>query len=162
MNRSLKYLKKIHFNVLLLTKVYNIWDKKHRLVNFHYTRQWCKIWRKMKLSFQNRHEEFNWFSGDHSKTSKICPLMGCIWTKYIISQLTKYRGVMFDSTENWWIIWRRTSLCFQKWDEWFGYFSPEHSKLSKSRIWWDSLIQSRKLMSLKFTGELFALKWKTR
>ena len=33
-------------------------------------------------------------------------------------------------------------------------FSPELSKVSKLELWWNPLIQSRKCMSLKFTGEL--------
>ena len=34
----------------------------------------------------------------HSKVSKICTLMGCFWTEYIMFELKKYRGVMFDGT----------------------------------------------------------------
>ena len=36
-------------------------------------------------------------------------------------------------------------------------FSPEHLKVSKLKLWWDSFVQSRKCMSLKFTGELFVI-----
>ena len=46
-----------------------------------------------------------------------------LWPKYIIFELKKYRGVMFDSTEDWCKIWRKTDLCFQKWHEEFGKFS---------------------------------------
>ena len=35
------------------------------------------------------------------KVSKVYTLMGCFWPKYIIFELKKYRGVMFDSTEYW-------------------------------------------------------------
>ena len=38
-------------------------------------------------------------------------------TKDIMLELKKYRGVMFDSTENWCKIWRKTDLYFQKWHE---------------------------------------------
>ena len=61
---------------------------------------------------------------------------------------------MFDGTEDWWKLWRKTDLWFQKWHEKFGTFSPEHSKVSKLGLWWDPLIQSRKGTSLKLTGEL--------
>ena len=61
---------------------------------------------------------------------------------------------MFDRTEYWWKIWRKTDLRFKKWYEEFGKFSPDHSKVSKLGLWWDPFIQSRKLMSLKFTGKL--------
>ena len=33
-------------------------------------------------------------------------------------------------------------------------FSPEHLKVSKLGLWWDSLIRSRKSMTLKFTEKL--------
>ena len=45
---------------------------------------------------------------------KICTLMGCFWPKYIMLQLRKYRGVMFDCTQDGWKIWRKTNLFFQK------------------------------------------------
>ena len=51
-------------------------------------------------------------------------------------------------------IWRKTDLWFGKWHEEFGKFSPEHSKVSKLGLWRDSLIQSRKCMTLKLVGEL--------
>ena len=36
-----------------------------------------------------------------SKISIICTLKGCFWPKHIIFKLSKYRGVMFDDTQNW-------------------------------------------------------------
>ena len=46
--------------------------------------------------------------------------MGWFWPKYIMFQLKKYRGVMFDSTQDWYKVWRKTGLCFQKltWGTW--------------------------------------------
>ena len=41
-----------------------------------------------------------------------------------------------------------------------GKFSPEHFKVSKLGLWWDSFIQRRKGTSLKFTGELFVMTMK--
>ena len=106
---------------------------------------------------QNWHEEFNKFWPEHSKTSKMCPLLGWFWLKYIILQLRKLRGVMFDGSEYWFKIWRKTDFFFQKWHGEFGKFSPEHLKVSKLGLWWDSFIQSRKCISLKFTGEFFVM-----
>ena len=40
---------------------------------------------------------------------------------------------MFDGTEDWCKIWRKTDLCFQKRHEEFSKFSPEHAQ--KSKIW---------------------------
>ena len=57
------------------------------------------------------------------KISKICSLMGCFSLKYIMFELKKCRGVMYDSTEDWWKLWRKTDLCFQRWYEEFDKFS---------------------------------------
>ena len=116
--------------------------------------EWQKIWSGIHLSFQNWHEEFDEFWLDHSKISKIYTLMGCVWPKYMTFELKKYRGVIFHDTGEWCKIWRNTDLWFGKWHEVFNKFSPEYSKVSKLGLWWDSFIQSRKCMSLKFTGKL--------
>ena len=75
LTRALKNLQNLHFNELILTKIYNAW---------------------VKMVQRN------------------------------------YRGVMFDGTEKWCKMWKKTDLCFQKRDEWFDKFSPGHSKVSKS------------------------------
>ena len=123
-------------------------------------KEWYKIWKEIDLSVQNWHEEFNKFWTKHSKILKICTVMGCFWLKYIMFELRKYRRVMFDSIQDWYKVWRKTDLCFQKWHEEFGKFSPEHLKVSKLGLWWDPFIQSRKCMSLKFTGELCVMTMK--
>ena len=84
--------------------------------------EWCKIWRENDLSVQNWHEEFDKFWPKHSKISKICTLMGCFRPKYIIFELKKYRGVMFNGIEGWYKIWRETDFYFQKWHEEFYKF----------------------------------------
>ena len=69
--RTLENLKTLHFNELLLTKVYNIWaKKKYREVIFDCTADWCKIWRKTGLYFLKWHEEFDKFSPKHVQKSK--------------------------------------------------------------------------------------------
>ena len=75
--------------------------------------------------------------------------MGCFWPKYIIFGLKKLRRVIFDGTEYWCQIWSKTGLWFQRWHEEFDKFSPEHSKVSKSGLWWDLFIQNRKCYELK-------------
>ena len=60
--------------------------------------------------------------------------MGCFWSKYIIFDLKMCRGVMFDGTEYWCKIWKKTDLCFQKWHKEFSKFSPENVWKSKN---WD-------------------------
>ena len=76
--------------------------------------------RGIGLWVQNWHGKFNEFWPEHLKISKNCCLMGCLWLKYIIFELTNYRGVMFNDTEVWYRTWRRTNSCFPKmtWGIW--------------------------------------------
>ena len=71
-------------------------------------------------SFENWQKEFDEVWLQNSKVSKIYTLMGCFWPNYIMFQLKKYRGVMFDCTQDWYKVWRKTGLCFQKltWGIW--------------------------------------------
>ena len=115
--------------------------------------EWCKIWRGIEVSVQNWHEEFDKFWREHSKISIICTLMGFFWTKYIMVEL-KYRGDLLDETKYWCNIWRKTELCFQKWNEEFSKFSLEHLKMWKLVFSWDPFAEIWKYMSLKFIEEL--------
>ena len=96
------------------------------------------------------------------EVSKICTSIGSYCTKYLMFDLKKYRGVIFHYTEKWCKIWRKTDLWFGKLQEEFGKFSTEHSKMSKLGLSWDSFVQSRKCMSLKFTAELCVMTMKKR
>ena len=122
--------------------------------------EWYKTWKEINLSVQNWHEEFNKFWPEHSKISKFCTLMGCFWPKYTMFELRKYRRVVFDGIQNWYKVWRKTDLCFQKWHEEFGKFPPEHLKVSKLGLSWYPFVQSWKYMSLKFSGELCVMAMK--
>ena len=71
LTRALENLKNLHFNGLLLNKVYNVWaKKKHRGVLLDGTEYWCIIWMKTNLRFQKWHEEFSKFSLEHFRKSK--------------------------------------------------------------------------------------------
>ena len=83
----------------------------------HGNEKWSKIWRGIDLSVQNWHEEFDKSWHEHLKNSKIWPLMVFFWTKYIMFDLKRYRGVMLGSTEYWCNIWRKTDSCFENWHE---------------------------------------------
>ena len=61
--------------------------------------EWCKIWNKIDLPFQNWHEDFDKFWPKHSKILNICTLIGYFWPKYIMRWGKK--SIMFDSTEDW-------------------------------------------------------------
>ena len=112
--------------------------KTYRGVIYHDNEEWCKIGTGIDFPFQNWDDHFDEIWLEHSKISKICTLIDCLGLKYIIFDLKKYRRVMFGSTEYWCKIWRKTDFCFQKWDKEFGKFSPEHLKISKFGLWWDS------------------------
>ena len=87
--------------------------KIYRGVMCHDNEEWCKNWRGIDLSVQNWHEEVDGFWPEHSEISKNYTLMGCFWPKYIMFELKKYRGVMFDGTEYWCKIWRKTDFAFK-------------------------------------------------
>ena len=84
------------------------------------TGEWWKIWRGIDLQFLNWHKEFDEFWLKNWKVSKTYTLMGCFWPNYIMFQLKKYRGVMFNCTRDWYKVWRKTGLRFQKltWGLW--------------------------------------------
>ena len=89
-----------------------------------------------------------------SKIKKNFVLIGSLWPKYILFELQKYRGVIFHDTEEICKFWRKTDLWFEKRLEKFGKFSPEHLKVSKLGLWWDTFVQSRKGMTLKLAEKL--------
>ena len=116
--------------------------------------EWYKIWKETDLPVQNWHKEFDKFWPEHSKIWKICTLMDCFWPKYVMLELRNYRRVMFDCTQNWYKVWRKTDLHFQKWHEELNKFLPEHLEVSKLGPSWRPFVQSWKCVSLKFTGKL--------
>ena len=75
------------------------------------------------------------------KVSKIYTLMGCFWKDYIVLELKNYRGVMFICTQDFYKVWRKTGLRFQKltWGVWqiFAWKSPN----------WDLCLQNAILLS---------------
>ena len=109
--------------------------KRYRGVMSHYTKDWCKIWRKTNFLFQ-KWQEFGEFWSEHLKVWKVCTLIGPFCAKYITFDLKKYRGVIFHDTEVPWKTWKKTDLWFGKWHEEFGKFSSEHLE-----------VESRKCMS---------------
>ena len=87
-------------------------------------------------------------------------VMGFFWTKYIIFDLKKYRGVMFGSTEYWCNIWKKTDLCFQNDVRNLANFHQSMFGSLKMELWWDPFIQSRICISLRFTGEFCVMTMK--
>ena len=67
-------------------------------------------------------QELGKFWSEHSEVSKICTLIGPLYTKYKTFDQKKYIGVLFHDTEESTKIWRKTDL-------------------------WDPFVQSRKCMT---------------
>ena len=57
--------------------------------------------------------------------------MGSFWAKYILSQLKRYRRVIFHETEEGHKTCRGIDSSFQNWLKEFDKIWPEHSKVSK-------------------------------
>ena len=123
--------------------------------------KWCKIWTRMDWSVQNEHKEFNKFLPEHSKISKICTLMGCFWPKYVMYEFSKYRRVMFDDTQDWCKVWRKTDLYFLKWHEELGKFSPEHVRKSKNwDFYWVLLSKAENVWAENLQGSSVLWQWR--
>ena len=79
------------------------------------------------------------------------------WVKKVQRSYVWWHWIsMQNLKENWHVLSKMT--------QWIWKFSTEHSKVSKLGLWWDSFIQSRKRMSLKFVKTLFYVgnKWKAQ
>ena len=79
---------------------------------------WAKNWHGSFVSYQwkmKQNLKRNWVVSSKLTWGIWQISMGLFWTKYIMFDLKKYRGVMFGSTEYWCNIWRKTDLCFHKW-----------------------------------------------
>ena len=85
----------------------------YRGVIFHEPEEGYKIWSGIDLSFQNWHKEFDKFWPEPLKVSKVFTLMSSFLAKYILSELKKYRGVIFHKIEEGYKIWRGIDLSFQ-------------------------------------------------
>ena len=91
--------------------------KKYRGVIFHETEEGYKIWRGIDLLFQNWQKEFDKFWPECSNVSKIFTLMSSFWSKYILFELKRYRGVIFHETEEGYKISRKPDLMLRKWSD---------------------------------------------
>ena len=64
----------------------------------HHTEDWCTILRKTNLLFQ-KWQEFSEFWSEHSKVYKIYTFIDPFCGNYITFDLKRYRGVIFNDTE---------------------------------------------------------------
>ena len=115
-------LKNLHFNGLLLTKVYNVWTKKVQwsYVSWHYRvmqnlkKNWLMVWKMTWGIWQN-------FTKVHGSL-KIETFIGSFYPKQKTYELKILRGVMYYDNEKWCKIWIGIDLSVQNWhggfDEW--------------------------------------------
>ena len=98
--------------------------KIHRVICYD-NEEWCKV-------CISKWTSGIWqFSSEHLKASKIFVLMCSFWTKYILFELKRYKGIIFHETEEGYKIWRGIDLSFQNWYKEFDKFWPEHLNVSK-------------------------------
>ena len=71
LTQTLESLQNLHFHLFLLCKVFNVLPKQYWGVIFYDTEGWCKIWRKNDLWFVKWHKEYNKFSPECLKVSKL-------------------------------------------------------------------------------------------
>ena len=101
----------LHFDVLLLSKVYYVWTKKS-------TEELCvttlkndaKCEEELTCAWKNDMRNLENFDA----TFKICPLTGFFWPEYIVFELKRYRGVMHHHTEDRFKFWWKNDLRFHK------------------------------------------------
>ena len=88
----------------------------------------------------------------HVKIHQICTLIDSLKYKILTK---KYRGVVPHDPQDWCIIWRKTDLLFQKWQE-FGKIWPKHSKVSKPCTFICSYCEKYLMFDLrKYRGVIF-------
>ena len=81
-----------------------------------------KFEEELTSKFENWHDEFNKFWPEHSKISKMYPIMGSFWPKQKIYELKIYRGVTGHKNEKWCKILRGIDLSVQNWHDEFIEF----------------------------------------
>ena len=134
LTRELKSLKNVHFNELVLTKLYNIWAKKYRWVMFDCTQDWYKVWRKTGLCFQKLTWGIWQIFTRTFESLQIGTLMAYFCLKLKIYGLKIYREVMYHENEEWCENWGGMDLSVQSGHEEVDEFWPKHSKISKFAI----------------------------
>ena len=95
------------FNGIYFFKVENAWSKN---LQRSYVSLYWRMMKKLKrnwLVISKLTWEIWRILTQASKVSEIFTLLGSFWTKYILLELKKYRGVIFYDTEEWCKIWKR-------------------------------------------------------
>ena len=105
------------FDGILLSKVEKVWAS--NLQRSYVSWQW-RTMQNLKsnwLVLSKLTPQLDKFWPEHLNVSQICTLMGSFRSKHIMFEPKKHRKIMFDGTEDWFKICRKTDLGFQKWHE---------------------------------------------
>ena len=96
---SLESLKNIHFNGLLLSKVYIVWAKKvqRSYLSWHWRVIQNSERNRLNVCFKIDMRTLINFDLSTWKFQKNFPLIGSFWVKYILFELKEYRGVTLKS-----------------------------------------------------------------
>ena len=132
-----------------LFEVYRILAKKYREVISHDPEDWCKICLKNTRIWWNLTRAHEILQNLHFHLLLLCKVFN-FWPKKVHKNyLSLHWRVMQNFKKNWLLVWKTT------WGIWQIFtWALKSLKIGKMGLWWDSLIQSRKSMSLKFTEEL--------
>ena len=132
LTRALENLKNLHFNRLLLNKVYNGWAKRS-------IGEFCLMVLNIDATFEGRlicafkSDTRNLANLHRSmfESVKIGSLIGFLYPKYKIYELKICRANMCHDNEEWYKIWTGLDLSIQNWHGGFHKFWHEHSKIPK-------------------------------
>ena len=114
--------------------------KKYRRVIFDGTEEWCKFKENLTCSFKYDMKSLMNFHPTTQKP-KYFILMGYFCPKYTKFELKKYRGVIFNDTEQWCKIWINPRLVVSKMAWGIGWTFIRAFKFWKVIHWWDLFVK---------------------
>ena len=101
----------LHFDMLLLSKVYYVWGRK--VQRCHNTEEWCKIWGGPDLCFEKWHEEFSeiWPNTRKSQNLHFNGLLLTkiynVWARKLEKRYVSWRwSAMEYLRKNWLVVWK--------------------------------------------------------
>ena len=106
-----------HLKVWKLGLLLGCFVQSRNCMSLKFTWELCVMTMKNDSKFE---QEFTFQFKIDIRYLKICTIMGSFCPKYIMFELSKCRVVMFNDTECWCKIWRKTDMSFQKWHDEFG------------------------------------------
>ena len=128
LTQALESQKNLCFNLLLVTKVNNVWATKVQRSSFMTLKSCSNFEEKLTCGFKN---DMRNLANFHQNTWKCqnWDFDGILLSKVKRYELKIYRGVMCLDNEEWYKIWRGIDLPFQNLHEEFNKFWLEHWKI---------------------------------